>query len=772
MVRTTFAALCLCATTLHSGIVDRQLLATPQSKLVDTRPGPVVAGGGMFLVHGQRITPDGVKLDDGPLSDVRAVGWSDGWMLLREGSDGVIAIEHESAANGAIVRRLDVASKGSIVGAAGSDGRIAILELQYGPPDILWLTVVDESKMVGRRALGSFQDGTIAAIPDGFIAVADERLPDYSNRLTVWRFDRTGATLRSKTLGPFELPPTVSLTPGGDGILLVTRDSWTSETVARIVGPELEMTDGTRIVPPAGTNVTTVVALPDGNGFFLSYGARQNAGEEYFAASIDRSGTLKSLGNADPIVGGDRVGETYLVMRPWGVAAIAEGDPRTIVSSPIDFKRETSDGFLNLTTVVSGDVTLVPTFEWVDARPSRRLLLVDSNGVLLANLASPSGGSYAMTATPDGFALLSGNQEGLWLQRLARGGEWLQPVLLISSPIPTASFDLDVSENDIFLAWANHDDVFWQRFAVDGTPIDAAPSSASRFSDLDPLVGVVRNGAERLLLIQGGFSCQLSPCFVPDQYLEILAIGADGNLLGEAQHIESRASLADAIGLADGTWVVPYGVFPVSLLHLARDGSPLGEPRPTPLLNGLRSIAPDPAGWKAIAGAPERLVVFDAWDHPAGMTGLSGVDAAAFGAGGVMLFLDRQSPDSPWNALWSGRFASMGEGDLSIRLNGMTPKDQWYWHSTFTIRNETATPVTEAGMVFTRSGAAKPEWEERLSAIPGNASLKVRIPLMKWTATAVIVSDDVTDGSPEDNIVMIPYDLVITPSRQHPSGRR
>lgn len=667
-------ALLLFASQASASLVERRATSFPQSNVVTAGPGRVTGGGtGKFLVYGQRISGDGTRLDSEPVIGAEgfAVGWPDGWLTIDQRAEA-IEINHLGDAGGP-VRKISIASRRQFLDAASNGGQLAILE--YGCDQFactLWITVTDGKSLLRREPVAPAMTtltAKIAPFLDGFLVAACVR-PDASagaSSIELLRLGPDGAPGPHRSFGLGEqIYPSLSLAPDGDVALLTIVDSFHSS--ASVVNSALATSPAYSLGGGPGIDVSALAFTTPG-GFLVAYNLDSYAPRvsKHRAAILDRAGNVLGDVESEPIASGDRAGSRYLVMRPWGDAAIAEGDPRAIVTPAFPILRREWKHPNSIETVVSGDVTLVVP----DSYPESGFVRVNRDGSPID--AEPRAlPSRSIVATPDGFAFISIEEGAIRMRRLSRRGDWIDPASIELAVEPRAlAVSAHCGERDMLVAWTTDSDIIWSRFALDGAPLQAIPSRLTpTWFGPEYLIGVAGANGRRLLVLQESWQCSISPCVVPLLVAHTLAIDEEGAALGTLQTFDSSATSPKALGLADGTWILPAPHDRLNVLHLAADGALLASTT-IPELEYLADITTTPSGWRAICDdyvGRARMVEIDGADHVAGTIGLSDVLQPRFAASGRIAYIAESPELEGFMTTWTARFEERGIADLSIRL--------------------------------------------------------------------------------------------------------
>jgi hypothetical protein len=749
---------------LSAAIVDRHAIAEPTSGLVDAGGGEVVASeAGFFLVHGQRVNSAGVNLDSEqiPGTEGLAVGWPDGWMIASF-SDDRIRFRHLST-GGVLTERLSVEPYGNLMGAASSQGRMAVVELAQGMwPPPLFVTVTDGERVVQRRKLGNVEGGAIAPFLDGFIVASHVRSSQHEWTVHVWRVDRDGNPIAFADAGRVNFQPQLELETNGDRSLLVV-DSFMKPFV-RVIDPNLQMSAPIEIVA-APANAIFIEPIAVGTGFAVSYQLDNGASR---TLRIRRDGTLTSDRAADPILSVDRLVDRYFVLRPWGDGALATPDPEIIAGPAIRFKERIFANYNANETVVSGDVTLVRFGNF----GLREIVLLDAAGGVIGEVEPTFGARHAkITPTPQGFAFVWAEANEIRMQRLDRQGRWLDAAhRVLASVAELRSLGAHADGDDLLVAWVGFRTLNWSRFALDGTQLDAVRSVPSVVHETGAITEVSGGPRGRLIAAQQTFQCNIT-CVTPDLLVEVQAVDEGGNARGPLRTYTSGSSYAKAVGLADGTWLLPIEIQATRLLHLNADATLISDQR-EPLLDFLEQIEASAVRWRAVANYPYRLVEFDGMTARS-VTGLSGVEFPRIGYGDIVTF-GQPAPERGRGVVVpsAGRLVTV-PGDLAVHgaeING----DGVYRRFDITVKNNGTVPATSVS-VF----GSHPTWNDilfnltgkgvvDLGTLPAGAEVRFRAHVVRsgqigrriW-----VLSDDIEDLPPRNNSWEIPPAAPFEPKR-------
>jgi hypothetical protein len=718
-------------------------------------------------VHGQRVSSAGINLDREqiPGTEGLVVGWPDGWMIASFFDDR-IRFRHLSTA-GVLTERADAEVYGNILAAASSQGRMAVVELGQSPwPPPLFVTVFDGQRIVQRRKLAEVEGAAIAPFLDGFIVATHVRSSQHEWTVHVWRLDREGTPVAFADAARVNFQPELILETNGDRALLVV-DSFMKPFV-RVIDPSLAMTAPVEIAAPSAT-ISSIEPIAVGDGFAVSYGIDTGAGTVGSRLlRLRRDGTVISDRIADPIFSADRLGDRYFVLRPWGDGALATPDPEIIAGPVTRFKRRVFANYNSIGTVVSGDITLA----WFGSFGLRRIVLLDAAANVVA-VVEPTSAilGVRIIPIPQGFAFVWTEANEIRMQRIDRQGRWIETNPRTLAAVNDArAFAAHGNGSDLMVAWISPGQLNWQRFTFEGVSIDAPRSVSSVAHETGALMGISGGPQGRLLLVQQTFQCNIT-CVVPDLYLEALAVHENGVARGPLRPYLSGSSLAEGVGLADGTWLVPVELQAVRLLHLNRDASLMGDER-EPLLDYLRQLDAGPVAWRAVADYPQRLVTFNG-TNARSVTGLSGVEIPRVGYGNLVVFGD-PAPEKGVGVIVPsvGRLVTT-PGDLAIEateLNG----DPVYRRFDVTVRNLGTSPATSVSVfgsdkywrdiLFNLTG----DGEAHLGTLAAGAAVRFRAQVVRsgqigrriW-----VLSDDIEDLSPRNNSWEIPPAAPFEPKR-------
>jgi hypothetical protein len=737
-------------------LVDRVPATAPFGTEAVVGPGPVVASdNGLFLLHGQRISPDGTNLDGAPLRTAAgfAVGWDDGWMLVNPHAKELYIRHLGATGDPELVLRIPAI--GEFINAASStSGRLAILEATWDThPQTFWVTVTDEREVLHRTKLAQLDRARIARFGNGFLVVSYIRASYKSFTVGLWRLDGDGVPQQYRPIETSEYGfgyGALEITESGDRAIL------TSEANSRIISPDLSSTVPLNI----GTDIARAVPLPFGDRFLVSYLRLNYPGEESRAMVIRRDGTLEGDSEADPIAFGARIGNRYLVVRPWGGTAIAEDDPRRVVAI-VPMRQRAWAEWNQVDAIVSGDVTLLAMGFYSS---SERFVRVDEAGVAIDPEPRPmpaSVGPLKVVAIPEGFAFVWKEDRAVRFRRLTREEGWLdaEPKTLFETDW-TSRVALHSNEADLLLAWSTPDEVVWSRYTYDGTPLQESPHRMPHvwpgYYRPPSEISIWGRNEERLILVQEVVHCTLSPCEVPPLRVEVIAVDANGEPRGGMKAHESYGTRG-SVGLPDGTWVVSSESNVV--LHLAADASMIDR-REIPMLWAIheapQAIAPTDDGWKAIVRRPLRIVEMRGAFEPVRITGLRHVTSPRFARPGTLAYLDASPELEIVRVPWTGRLVA-AEGNLSIRLTDRG-QDASGKQLTVTVRNEGMRDAT--GVYIAASGGGVDGLVGEPLPVPtlppgGIAKISTLMPRGISDRDVYVLSEDVIDVDPSDNSALV-----------------
>jgi hypothetical protein len=768
---------------LTAAVVERTQLADPRSELIPAVPGRVVASdAGMFLVHGQRITTEGVNLDAEPIpgTDGAAVGWHDGWLIIRS-TETIHTIRHLRS-DGSLEPFAELPRAGQVLSAASNDGRLAMLERNHAEQRI-WIIVIGEEGLVRREPLTSarLDGGVIRRFGNGFLVVSHVRASQSTSRLHAWRVRADGVAQAIEEIGDVAVFSSYHVAVGEERAVLTMTESpapGMRRVVVRVIDAALVATAPIEVPIPLGTDLMSLFPLPLNEGFLVSYRLRWGGETESRAMVISPDGTLVSDTGEAPIVQGDRLGSLYLVLRPWGDAGIAEDDPRRVIAA-LQMKQRLYQPPVSLETVVSGGVTLTSFLyrkTTTQQQPGGKFFVrFDAEGDPIDQEPVVFPGELVI-AIPDGFAFISREQATIRMQRLARRGGWIdaEPVILTTMATGVPALTADATATDLLVAWATREEIVWSRFDLEGAPLQEALSRVDRSGARGMMsISISRRGDERLILVYDVDYCEFT-CLILNT-IGTLALDREGEPVGPLHELDEgiwpTAIPPRAIALGDGTWAVP-GFNGGRVLHLARDGSLL-RISSHPLLDNLLTVEPTALGWRAIAKDPLRIVEVVGLDDPARLTGLEGMATAQFAFGDwLAFFADAPGPEET-TVPWNGRLETV-EGDLSVRLLD-AGRDERGRLVRLVVRNEGATVAT---------GIRLETWWYQVLFGPDRKRDSIDLPPLAPGETAYVsasigtasdprfwvLSEDIEDIEPADNTALLSEAEPAPPRRR--SSRR
>lgn len=747
---------------LSGGLDPRIPLADPLTWTSGWGAAPVAGNdNGEFLTGGRRITSDGVLVDQERLLNTNGipVGWGNAWLVISQ-DEGSVVISRVPA-RGPLEPFLTIPSIGALAAAATNDMRAAVLEwrpTQY--PRELWVTVLDASGIVQRRLITRADHGAIAAFGDGFLVATAIRTAQSTSVVHVWKLDRDGTPLEVEQVMTTGAYPVMTIASDADRAAVVARRSHPGFTVT-VVDADLSFSEPHRVDGDPGSEGFGPTPVATNRGFEVYF----QRGLEGRVLELDSKGVVLGESSADPIGYLARSGNRYLVARPWGDIAVAEGTPRNLVSDPhLIRSRRLLVSERVLETSVSGNVSLI-VFSSTDGRS--RFVRVDETGAILDDPAQPAP-SAAVAATPDGFAFVWPANGNILLQRLSRRGGWLddEPLTLTRDPGALA-LSVATGESKLLVAWARRGELAWMRVGFDGTPADPEPRSVSiRSLNSYSSVGIGSHGDEWLISAQEYIPCNLSPCFIGEHGVHVLAVERDGTAPGSAAYALASQSAPHAVRVPDGSWVLPVSWDRVELVQFARDGRLLARIPMPELYSVPTDLASTPDGWIAAFERPAVLIRFSSVATLASIQGLEEVRMPSFAAGGWIAFLDRDPSLESATRPWIGRLAGVA-GDLSLQVTDVTRSDLPVRYE-IVIRNEGTETATGVKLIAgPRLEVAIPRLETatelrtgfqlftwQLPPLAPGGELRLRALVRNPTGSDVrimVVSDDTEDIRPEDN---------------------
>lgn len=765
-----FLTLFFVASSLGASIVERVPVTAPVSSVVDAGPGRIVASdAGVFLVHGQRISRDGVPLDDEPVpgANGHATAWSDGWLLI-DSRDDQRYISHLRT-TGAPESVLQIRAINSFEGAASVSGRLAMLEVdRVGFEDHLWITIIDGREVLRRAMLGRAEGATIVRFDGGFLVVSWERQLDNTRILSAWRLGADGEVLKSRVLeGSSPYIDNLFVAVQGDKAVILTRD-W-NFAHCRVIDGDLSTT-AFLSMDQGRVDTYWTMPLPMEEGFLVSY-TRYGSLESGSRAMVVRlDGTVASDTVVEPIAAGDRSGSRYLVARPWGQAAIAEGDPRRIVSSAIVLRRRVFESWTDIETTVSGDVTLVAINRSRFARVEADGTAIDPESQFLPRLYNS-----VIAAIPNGFAFAWIELGSVRWQRLSRRGGWIdpEPRTLVLTP-GAYGVALHANDHDLLVAWTTATETLWSRFDLEGASLQGSPDRVAHapreeYAGTPSEITIAGRGNERIVRVQDTFMCQIL-CPPPALGLESFTVDGDGRRLGPLTLVDSFGS-SEAVGLTDGTWVFHATTGDgdgSTLLHLARDGSLLSESFVPELSGRITDMLPTESGWTAIVEYPSRLVEVEGAGQVTRVTGLQGSLSARFAAGGRIAFLDRSEGIEGGMIPWTGRVSAI-DGDLELRLTDLG-RDSRGQHLLVQVRNESHQDATGVYVTSSFGYSLGTDDPHVLGVVRAGEAVQFNAIISAYSQILFALSPDVSDTNPSDNRA-VTIEAAPRPQRARPVKR-
>ena len=277
-------------------------------------------------------------------------------------------------------------------------------------------------------------------------------------------------------------------------------------------------------------------------------------------------------------------------------------------------------------------------------------------------------------------------------------------------------------------------------------------------------------GENSLVQVQQTYPCPFE-CAPPDLPLEVLALDRDARSLGLVRPFLGAFAAARAIGLVDGTWVVPINQGPAEILHLTLDGSLLDRSKQPMLDGGIVDFAPTPTGWKALATNPLRVVEFAGVSHPVRLTGLSGMISPRFAFSDLLAFLHPSPVVESVAVPWAGRIASV-EGDLEVTIT----RDSSARLFQLAVRNKGTRSApngflaASSNLRFSSSGTST----LRLPDLAPGEIVWISATLdsgFSKEAKIFVLSDDIGDLNPTDNAVLASTASPLSPVRRRAARR-
>jgi hypothetical protein len=265
-------------------------------------------------------------------------------------------------------------------------------------------------------------------------------------------------------------------------------------------------------------------------------------------------------------------------------------------------------------------------------------------------------------------------------------------------------------------------------------------------------IEVVGNGVDRLVIVQTSIGCR-TLCFGNDQ-LAIFTVGSSGERSSEPRVFDATGSAPRAVGLPDGRWIV----IGEEILELAHDATLLRRSSNPLMAGAVYDMEPTPLGWRAVVGEPMRLVDVIGADTVVSVVGLRDLSEPHLGAGNVLVFLVPVGPLVPARGAWSGVLSARpGDLQMSVREISSGPRALRF---ELTVRNAGPTIVTGAyvaGFTYDGLDVTLPGRRDLPDLPPGGEIKFIALASQteNLTTRLFVLSDDIIDMSPSDNVVMI-----------------
>lgn len=650
---------------LSAAIVDTRPLSPPLVRTEIVGAQPVAANdSGEYLTAQYRISADGDFIDQDPLAGAQGIplGWGADWLTVRQVDRQIVIRKVPS--RGASEDFLEFPTMGILMGAATIDDRVALLERRHLPQTVeVWVTVADESGIVQRRLLTTAEEAAITGWGGHFFVATAVRSDLDHSLVHSWKLDADGTPLAIDEGTEVELFPEVTISARDDRIIVVARTSATLTTI--VEDASLAVLNVLHLDRPMNGYGLPALPIPTPDGFEVAY--------ESNVLVLNSDGTMLNDGPAEPIATAGWFGERFLVVRPWGDAALAEGSPRNVITPALDLRRARRETETEaLRTIVSEGVTLtlitrMASFPFYELHFTR----VDQDGRMIdtAPQRVEAGIGVQVVAIPGGFGFVWRTGNGMMYRRLSTRGDWIDPVAKVLQGAWTTTATAAVAGETLLLAWSSPDELFTTPFTLGGDAMRSTPwiTPASGFPSSLRLSG---NGTRFLVLLSHPFQCNIL-CVPEDAPVVTLVFDTSGELIGPAQTVANANTVGAPVPLPDGTWVLPTNAADgIRIVHIGRDGSLLATAT-SPLLDQLPLDArATEEGWEAMLADPMRWVRFRGISEPAGILGLAGLEMPRFGSDQWLSYLYTETLEGIPGP-WTGRVVST-PGDVSIQVTEIT----------------------------------------------------------------------------------------------------
>lgn len=745
-----------------AGVVDRREVVPPLTRPTIVGVHEIVASpdANAFLAAGRRIDISGQLLDSEPVIAVstRAVAWAGGWLLFENKGERVVVSKLTRSGPPSYLHT--VVPHGGMVDVASNGDRAVLILKTFRNPYSHSVVTIDAERTLFQQNLGNFEHTEITSVSGGFIIATTQRGESNLRKIHIWSLSHEGVPEKIRLLA--ESPSiAVNLWSAGDRALVLYRAMQTTTLVL----VDLQLAGSPVIhLGKAGTDVTVRHVVTIGEKLLLAFSTRTYPApiEERILTIDPPSGRVDADTKGEPLQASDRIGDVWLIARPWGDLAIASSDPRRVTGSAFQLQ-ERSSGFGALgDSVTSNGVALLRFTQSDGRRFINTFARIDFDGSSVDREPQdlPSF-QTAITEIPEGFLFVWFSNGKLYQRRLSPRAGWLdvEPRVLFAAARLEHLDALHLGKGRVLILWTVDASISWVVSTTSEVNLLRVEVRTMSFPEANSFahVGLSRGDGTNLILLQEGFQCQIL-CAYPDFSLRGVAVDDSGNPLGPKVALPSASSLAEGVWIESaGAWVIPVlsqrggG----EILQLSRDGALRSTTR-EPLLESYRGssftdLRATSRGWEILVEEPSRRISFHESPTARSMTGLGDVRTPKFAEGDRLFFMLNS------NAPFTGVSRTV-EGDVSVRANSYQNSNQLV----LTVANEgrsAANPyiATDPYTLVTPYETIHNGSAIQLPAIaPGEpltffakANVNIRLrPLL-------VLSEDIEDIDPRDNLTWL-----------------
>jgi len=762
-----------------AGVSDRHEVVPALTRLATAGVLEIVASpsANAFLAAGHRIDISGQPLDTEPVvpASARAVAWEGGWLLFEKKGERVVVSKLNRSGPPSYLHT--VVPHGGVIDAA-TNGELVVLILRTSMSGSSHSVVtIDAERTRFQQSLGNFEHAEITSAGGGFIIATTQRSESSLRKIHVWSLSHEGVPEKIKLLAEAQTIE-VNLWSAGDRALVVFRDI--QKTTLTLVDRQLAESPIAHLGNSPGTDVTVRHAVTTEEKLLIAYSTRAYPSpiEERTLTIDPASGRIDADAKGEPLQASDRIGDVWLIARPWGDLAIASGDPRRITGSAFQLKqRFTGFGALR-DSVRSNGVTLI-RFTQNDGRTfmsSFARIDPDGSSIDREPLPLPSL-QTAITGVPEGFLFVWFSNGKIYQRRLSPRAGWLdvEPRILLAAERLERLDALYLGKERVLVLWTVDLSISWRVSSTSDVSLLPGELRTMSFPEASSfaLAGLSRGEGTNLILLQEGFQCQIL-CSYPDFSLRGIAVDDSGTPLGPPFALPSFSSFAEGVWIASAReWVIPVlsqrggG----EIIQLSRDGALRATTR-EPLLESPRGssftdLRATSGGWEILVGEASRRISFHGSTTARSITGLGDVRTPKFGEGDRLFFMVNS------NAPFTGVSRTV-EGDLSVRANSYPNSKQ----IALTVANEGRSAAnsymaTDRYTLVTPYQSIDNDSAIQLPAIAAGRSLTflatTNVAFLQFPPL-LILSEDIEDIDPRDNLTSLVG--VVDTARRSRAGRR